>query len=171
MIKKKARAKSKTEAKKSSEKGSKKSTAKNSKESQPAEVRKEVTQMVHDGAAEMAQAVIAEGKKGQLATVKYLFEMSGVFPPPTDKPEGTPEEDCLARTLLTRLNIPLEPVHRGDEDEEPVEIGKSATGDSGHKDKGEDEDEAHEEVGVKAEADAAGSEEDPAETPKADQNQ
>jgi hypothetical protein len=168
MIKKKAKAKSKTEAKKSSRKSSKKkSAAKKSKEPRPAEVRKEVTQMVHDGAAEMAEAVIAEGKKGQLATVKYLFEMSGVFPPPTDKPEGTPEEDCLAKTLLTRLNIPLEPVRRGDEDEEPVEIGKHEMADG----EDEDGDETREEVAAKAEPDAAVAGEAPTETPKAEQDQ
>ncbi|HTW58867.1 MAG TPA: hypothetical protein VMD99_12120 [Terriglobales bacterium] len=161
MTKKKANKTKKTAGKKSSKK---KSSPKEGKEPRPAEVHKEVSLMVHEEAAKMAQAVIDEGKKGQLATVKYLFEMSGVFPPPTEKPEGTPEEDCLAKTLLTRLNIPLEPVHRDDEDEEPVEIGKPAKADD--EDEETDEGEAHEdEIVAKVEPDPARAGEDP-ETPK-----
>jgi hypothetical protein len=64
-------------------------------------------------------AVIGEGKKGQLATVKYLFEMAGVYPPLTDGSLATTDEDCLAKTLLNRLNIPDKPIGR-DEEDEPV---------------------------------------------------
>lgn len=120
MIKKKA--KSKTAAKKTAKKKGK-AKSKKKQELHPAEVRKEVSQMVHQEAAEMAKAVIGEGKKGQLAPFKYLFEMSGVFPVTSESKEGTPEEDSLAKTLLTRLNIPLEPIkHDEDEDEERVEV-------------------------------------------------
>jgi hypothetical protein len=101
-------------------------------------VRKEVSKMVESEAVEMAQAVIDEGKKGQLATMKYLFEMASIFPAQADQDSASAEEDCLAKTLLRRLNIPEEPIRR-DEDEEvqtttvadapapkPAEEGKNA---------------------------------------------
>ena len=73
--------------------------------------------MVESHAAKMAQAVIGEGEKGQLATVKYLFEMAEIYPASTDGSHATADEDCLARTLLDRLDIPTEPVGRDEEDE------------------------------------------------------
>jgi hypothetical protein len=127
MIKKKAK---KTAVKKSAKKKGK--TKAKEQEAHPAEVRKEVTQMVTDEAAEMAKAVIGDARKGQLASVKYLFEMAGVFPATDESKEGTPEEDSLAKTLLTRLNIPLEPIkHDEDEDEETLELGEPVKGDEG----------------------------------------
>ena len=65
----------------------------------------------------MTQAVIDEGKKGQLATVKYLFEMAEIYPESTDGSQATVDEDCLARTLLHRLNLPEEPIARDEEDD------------------------------------------------------
>ena len=87
----------------------------------PAEVRKKVSVLVKQDAAEMVKAVIEKGKKGLLPNVKYLFEMAGVYPlAPVS--EGTEEEDSLAKTLLERLNIPTKPV-KLDEDEELVKLG------------------------------------------------
>jgi hypothetical protein len=134
MIKKKAKRTRKAAAKKNSKK---KSPAKKSKQLDPAEVRKEVSQMVGSEATEMARAVIGQGKAGQLATVKYLFEMAGVFPASTETTEGSPREDSLAETLLHRLNIPIEPI-KHNEDEEPIELGKpNSDGDDEEKDKDE----------------------------------
>jgi hypothetical protein len=59
----------------------------------------------------MAQAVIDEGKKGQLATVN-LFEVAEVYPPSTDRSHATTDEDSLARTLLNRMGMPEEPIAR-----------------------------------------------------------
>jgi hypothetical protein len=133
MIKKKAK---KTAARKIAKKKVN-ATTKKEAEAHPAEVRKEVSLMVEEQAATMAQAVINKGKTGQLATVKYLFEVAGVFPPTNESKEGTPEEDSLAKTLLTRLNIPLEPIkHDEDEDEEPLELGQPV------KTEGDDSDES-----------------------------
>ncbi len=81
--------------------------------------------MVESHAASMAQAVIGRGELGQLATVKFLFEMASIFPASTDGSQATEDEDCLARTLLNRLDLPTEPVGRDDEDE-PVKIAKTA---------------------------------------------
>jgi len=128
MIKKKAKGKpAKTKKAKSS-------GSKGKKELNPVEVRKEIAQMVDSEATKMTEAVIGEGKKGQLATVKYLFEMAGVYPPLTDGSQATTDEDCLARTLLNRLNIPDKPVGR-DEEDEPV--AGPATGAAAGKDEKE----------------------------------
>jgi hypothetical protein len=62
--------------------------------------------MVEAEATTMAQAVIDEGKKGQLATVKYLFEMASIYPPAADGEQVSKEEDCLAKMLLDRLKAP-----------------------------------------------------------------
>lgn len=83
----------------------------------PAEVRKDIAQMVDWEAAVMVQAVIDEGKKGQLATVKYLLEMAEIYPASTDGSQASAEEDSLAKTLLHRLNLPEEPIARDEDDE------------------------------------------------------
>src|SRR5208337_2347460 len=95
--------KSKTTAKKPAKR---KRPAKPKRETNPAEVRKEVSKMVEAEAAEMAQAVIDEAKKGQLAPTKYLFEMASIYPPAPDGSQATTEEDCLAKILLDGLKIP-----------------------------------------------------------------
>jgi hypothetical protein len=94
-----------------------KNAGKGKQELNPAGVRKDISQMVESEATTMAQAVIDEGKKGQLATVKYLFEMASIFPPSTDGSHATADEDCLAKTLLRRLDLPEEPVGRDEEDD------------------------------------------------------
>jgi hypothetical protein len=106
-----------------------KSSAKDEKELDPAEVRKDISQMVKVDARNMTEAVIDEGLKGQLATVKFLLEMAGVYPPSTDMTEPTEKEESLAKTLLRRLNLPEEPIQR-DEDGELVTIAviKNASG-------------------------------------------
>lgn len=114
MVKKKAKGKT-AKAKKAK----KSSGSRGKKELNPVEVRKEIAQMVASAATEMADAVIGEGKKGQLATVRYLLEVANIYPPPTDGSLSTTDEDSLARTLLNRLNIPDKPIGR-DEEDEPV---------------------------------------------------
>jgi hypothetical protein len=95
---------------------SKRVLRKGKKDFNPAEVRKDIAQMVDSQATTMAQAVIDEGKKGQLATVKYLFEVAEIYPPSTDGSHATTSDDSLAQTLMRRLNIPDEPVGRDEED-------------------------------------------------------
>lgn len=112
MIKKKAT------SKRASKKTAKKKTKRGKQELNPKEVRKELAQMVRSEAAVMTQAVIDEGKKGQLATVKYLFEMAEIHPESTDGSHATAEEDSLAKTLLHRMNLPEEPIARDEEDDE-----------------------------------------------------
>ena len=109
----KKKAKSKTAAKPAAKK---KNTGKDKKELNPAEMRSELADMVGLAAVLMTQAVIDEGKKGQLATVKYLLEMAQIYPLSTDGSHATENEDSLARTLLNRLDIPDEPIVRDEED-------------------------------------------------------
>jgi len=115
----KKKAKSKTAAKKPAKK---KSSRTGRKQSNPAEVRNDIAEMVKSEATTMAQAVIDEGKKGQLATVKYLFEVAEIYPPSTDGSHASADEDCLARTLLNRMDIPDEPIGRDEEDAPKVAI-------------------------------------------------
>jgi hypothetical protein len=82
--------------------------------------------MVESHANKMTKAVIDEGEKGHLATVKYLFEMAAIYPASTDGSHATEDEDCLTTTLLTRLDLPTEPVGR-DEENEPVRTAKPTT--------------------------------------------
>jgi len=115
MTKKKA-AKTGARPKKAAKKR-KKNSKKSKKQTNPAGVRREVSKMVESEAVEMAQAVIDEGKKGQLATMSYLFEFASIFPPEANGDQADPEEECLAKTLLRRLNIPDEPLKRDDDEE------------------------------------------------------
>jgi len=115
----KGRSKSKKVAKKP---GKKKVTAKGKKnEKTPGEVRKELAKLILDEAEEITNALISQGKIGQLAPAKYAFEVAHIFPEVNDGSEATREEDCLAKTLLDRLNIPDTPVGR-DEEEDFVTI-------------------------------------------------
>jgi len=121
---------SKTTAKK---KAKKKSGTRAKKETSPADVRKKVSKIVHAKAVKMARAVIGETDEKmredlQLATVKYLFEMAEIYPPQADQDVATADEDCLAKTLLNRLNIPDVPIRR-DEEEEAVAAEKNSSGD------------------------------------------
>ena len=127
MIKKKG--KSKAAAKKP---GKKKGEAKEGVEQRPEEVRKEIEQLVQAEAKSMAQAVIGEGKKGQLAPVKFMFEMAKIFPPTNDGSEASKDEECLAKTLLDRLKLPHEPAKQDDDnDEDTVVIPARSEGERG----------------------------------------
>lgn len=106
MMKKKNK-KRKTVAKKSGKKG----VGKGKKiERTPAEVRKQLAQLVMEDAEEITSAIIAQSKAGQFAPAKYALEMAHVYPEVNDGSEATENEDCLAQTLLKRLNIPETPV-------------------------------------------------------------
>jgi hypothetical protein len=103
---KKNKSKGKTPAKKSA----KKTTQKGRQAVDLVEVRKAITNIVGNEAARIAQAVVDEALKGQLAPMKYLFEMAGLYPAAGEAAEAAPEQDSLARTLLRRLGLPEIPV-------------------------------------------------------------
>jgi hypothetical protein len=120
MMKKKGN-KGKASGKKAAKKKSS-STGRKGKEKDMAEVRKDLVRLVKDAAAQMAAAVVDEGKKGQVSPVKFLLEMAGVFPVPEAEVNAPDKrEESLAETLLDRLGIPKTPVvadeYAKDEDE------------------------------------------------------
>ncbi len=87
------------------------------KESNPAEVRKDISKIVQSGARRIARAVMEQATTGQLAPAKYLFEVAGIYPALTDGSSATEDEDCFARTLMNRLDLPDKPIALDDEDE------------------------------------------------------
>ena len=113
MIKKKAKGKA----------AKKRTTKKKNQKKQldPAEVRQEIAGMVKLEANKITAAVIDQAEHGELAPARYLLEMAGVYPPVTDGSMSSSDEDCLAKTLLHRLNLPEEPI-KLDEDDEPVTV-------------------------------------------------
>jgi len=84
------------------------------------EVRKQVSQIVKSGAAELTHAVVGEGMKGQVAPVRYLFEMANIFPVQENAEQATEEEDSLAKILLSRMQAPAKPEKEEDEAAEDV---------------------------------------------------
>jgi hypothetical protein len=109
----KKKAKGKTEAKKTAKN---KTAAKKTKVRNPAGVRNDIAKIVEAGARKIAKAVMEQAMSGQLAPAKYLFEIAEIYPLSTDGSHATENEDCLARTLLNRLDIPDEPIGRDEED-------------------------------------------------------
>jgi hypothetical protein len=136
MIKKKAARARKTAAKKTD---GKKTTKKKQKD--PAQVREEIAGIVKSGAKGITKAVMDQAMHGELAPAKYLFEMAGVYPAVNDGEHATEEEDCLAKTLLDRLNLPRKAAEKED-DEEAADAGIDAkASDNGETGKGACEDE------------------------------
>jgi hypothetical protein len=109
-------------SKKTVKKVSIKKSAPRGKEKAAGEVLKDISKMVKAHSNKMAGAVIGEGEKGQLATVKYLWEVAGIYPPTTDGSESTEHEESLAQTLLRRLNVPETPVVADQYDEDTIVI-------------------------------------------------
>jgi hypothetical protein len=135
MIKKK-KSRKKTTAPKSAKKVRK---PRLKKEINIVEVRKQVSQIVKSGAAELTQAVVGEGMKGQVAPVRYLFEMANIFPVQENAEQETEEEDSLAKILLSRMQAPAKPEKEEDDEaakdgEQEVKAASSPVA-SGHGDK------------------------------------
>lgn len=107
MIKKKAKGKKATKKTTKRKRSTKKA---GETKLNPSEVRKDIAAMVEAEAGELAGAVIEEGKKGQLATVKYLFEVAHIYPEVLADEKAADGEKSLAETLLDSLGIPKSPV-------------------------------------------------------------
>jgi hypothetical protein len=127
---KKAAAKSKS---KSNKPAKKRNSRKSKKPADLVEVRKGIADIVTGAAGDLTKAVVEEGRKGQLAPVKYLFEVAGLYPA-AEGTQAKPEGESLARTLLHRLGLPEDPVIQPEE-EPPMRLslpgGKPANGDTG----------------------------------------
>lgn len=105
--------------KKTTGKAARKRKAGSKKPIDPGQVREQISGMVKSGAKEITAAVIGQAKLGQLGPARYLFEVAKIFPPVNDGEAATAEEDCLAKTLLARIDAPKKPpeTEAGDEDE------------------------------------------------------
>jgi hypothetical protein len=125
-MKKKSRAKAKTTkegpSKRTGSTSAKKSSGK-LKDVNLAEVRRDIKNIVGEAATEITNAVVAEAKKGQLTTAKYLFEATGIYP----VLEGgdtvdNPEEDTFAQRIVRRLGLPEGPLPKSDDDDGPESL-------------------------------------------------
>jgi hypothetical protein len=97
---------------KSKAKASKPRAKRQSKAKKPAdlaEVRRDIADIVTGAAGELTKAVVDEGRKGQLAPVKYLFEVAGLYPTADGEKQQKPEEASLAKTLLNHLGLSTDP--------------------------------------------------------------
>lgn len=127
MIKKKA--KRKKAATGAAKQKSTKKTPRTKKQANPAEVRNDIAKIVKSGAKKITKAVMDQAMTGQLAPAKYLFEMAAIYPPSTDGSETTNDEECFAKTLMDRLNLPDKPIALDEEDECERSANPSAAGD------------------------------------------
>ena len=69
-----------------------------------AEIRRQIGDLVGNGAVDMVERTMEEVGKGHYLGMKYLFEMIGLYPA-TSTDDG-PLEDPLAVILLRRLGVP-----------------------------------------------------------------
>jgi len=107
MIKKKGKRSKAAEKKKVT----RKKTARPKKVKETVELRRDLVKIVKASAPKMVEAVVGEGKKGQVSPVKFLLELAGVFPVPEAEVNAPDKrEESLAETLLDRLGIPKTPV-------------------------------------------------------------
>jgi hypothetical protein len=124
MIKKKA--KQKKAAPGSAKHKSTRKTPRAKKQANPAEVRNDIAKIVKSGAKKITKAVMDQAMTGQLAPAKFLFEMAAIYPASTDGSETTKDEECFAKTLMDRLNLPDKPIALDDEDEGAKSANRSA---------------------------------------------
>ena len=115
----KKKAKKKGTAKKSAKK---KSASKKEQEINEVELLKELSKKVKSSAPEITDKVIEYAKDGQMAPVKFLFEMANIYPQVLDGTTSSKEEDSLAQTLLERLGLPTEFKKDAEDEDEPVII-------------------------------------------------
>jgi hypothetical protein len=73
-----------------------------------AEIRRQIADLVGNGALVMVETTIEEAGKGHYLGMKYLFEMIGLYPE-TSAADDQPM-DSMAAILLRRLGLSEEPV-------------------------------------------------------------
>jgi hypothetical protein len=136
----------KAKANKSAEKkpAKKKSGAK--KQADPAQVREQLAGIVKSGAKGITRKMMDQAMNGDLAPAKYLLEMAGVYPPASEDELTIQEEDCLAKTLLDRLNLSPKPAANAQESEEKISPAQDADEEEDNEQGGDDHDsdEVHE---------------------------
>ena len=72
-----------------------------------AEIRRQISDLVGNGAVGMVESTMEEVGKGHYLGMKYLFEMVGLYP--ATSTDEAPMEDSLAAILLRRLGLPEAP--------------------------------------------------------------
>jgi hypothetical protein len=73
-----------------------------------AEIRRQITDLVGNGAVAMVETTMEEVGKGHYLGMKYLFEMIGLYP--ATSPDDAPMQDSMAAILLRRLGLPEAPM-------------------------------------------------------------
>jgi hypothetical protein len=68
------------------------------------EVRRQITDLVRNGAVEMVEITIDQVGRGHYLGMKYLFEMIGLYP--ATSMDEAPPQDSMAAVLLRRLGLP-----------------------------------------------------------------
>lgn len=87
-------------------------------------VRNVVTNMILKNSPDMAARVVQSVTEGgQVAALKYLWEMSGLFP---FEAGDNGERDSLAKILLTRMGLEGKVPDIAGEDEADVESGEES---------------------------------------------
>ena len=126
MIKKKAKGKAKKTVRAAKTGKTKTRSPRGKKERNPVAVHNDIAKIVESGAKKITKAVMEQAMAGQLGPAKYLLEMAEIFPETTDGSHATAEEECLAKTLLRRMDLPDEPVMRDEEDLPAAAVAKPA---------------------------------------------
>ncbi len=79
-------------------------------------VRNRIANLIMDESLEMTKRSVRAVKEGgNVTSLKYLWEVAGLFPAPPAGDDG--EEDSLAKTLLQRMGLSTD-IPRDEEDEE-----------------------------------------------------
>ena len=73
-----------------------------------AEIRRQINDIVGNGAVGMVETTIDQVGKGHYLGMKYLFEMIGLYPATSN--DEAPPEDSLAAILLQRLGLSEAPM-------------------------------------------------------------
>ena len=73
-----------------------------------AEIRRQITDLVGNGAVGMVETTMEEVGKGHYLGMKYLFEMIRLYPAAST--DDTLLQESLAATLLRRLGLPEAPM-------------------------------------------------------------
>jgi hypothetical protein len=90
-------------------------------------VRQQVKNVVCDKASAIATAVAEEvGNKAQVASMKTLFELVGLFPESAEEREAAGDDQALAKILLERMGLSDAPAVNEEEARERQELEESA---------------------------------------------
>lgn len=83
-------------------------------------VRNKITNVVMDESPEMVKRLVRSvNERGNVATLKYLWEMTGLFPVPPEAEDS--EDNMLAKTLLQRMGLSTDMPGEEDDEESDVE--------------------------------------------------